>query len=437
LFELRLNAGSLLDYSNPFIVLGSTMKVLCEQGYKHPQVQKILKEKYDLIFFTHMFNECLYGLVHKMNTTVIIYQQSPVFPYLTDVLGTPSPTSFVSSSLVGYGDKMSFKERMWNLLKTSFDSAVVNWYYYPLMEKVYRAALNDPTIPPIKEILKNTSLVLTNSHITYQRPRPYLADIIEVGGMHLVPSKPVPKDLEEFISGGKDGFIFFSMGSALKGSQMPEKYRKMFLNVFSKLKQRVLWKWETDTMEGLPANVKLSKWLPQQDILGHKNLRLFITHGGLGSTTESIYHGVPLLGIPIYGDQPSNLRKANHAGFALPPLSFNDLTEEVLLDAINKALNDPSYRENAKKLSSIFLDQQTKPLERAVFWIEYVLRHQGATHLRSAARDLTNIEYYSTDVIAVLVLFLLISTYINFLILRALVRKCFGSKPVSSSKKNK
>ena len=55
---------------------------------------------------------------------------------------------------------------------------------------------------------------------------------------------------------------------------MPEEYRQKFLNVFSKLKQRVIWKWETEDMTGLPPNVKLSKWLPQQDILGHPNIRL-------------------------------------------------------------------------------------------------------------------------------------------------------------------
>ena len=41
---------------------------------------------------------------------------------------------------------------------------------------------------------------------------------------------------------------------------MPEAYRKIFLDTFAKLKQRVLWKWETETMEDLPPNVKLSKW---------------------------------------------------------------------------------------------------------------------------------------------------------------------------------
>ncbi len=53
------------------------------------------------------------------------------------------------------------------------------------------------------------------------------------------------------------------------GQDMPESMRNIFLHVFSKLKQRVVWKWENDTMENQPENVKLSYWLPQQDILGN------------------------------------------------------------------------------------------------------------------------------------------------------------------------
>jgi glucuronosyltransferase len=54
---------------------------------------------------------------------------------------------------------------------------------------------------------------------------------------------------------------------------MPDAYRRVFLSVFGRLKQRVIWKWETEEMEDLPPNVKLSKWLPQQDVLGHPNIR--------------------------------------------------------------------------------------------------------------------------------------------------------------------
>ena len=219
---------------------------------------------------------------------------------------------------------------------------------------------------------------------------------------------------------------------------MPEKYRRMFLNVFSKLKQRVLWKWETETMPDLPPNVKLNKWLPQPDVLGDKRCRLFITHGGHGSTQEAVYHGVPLIGIPMFGDQPANMRKAESLGYGIT-LEFSELTEDILTDAVNNILQKPEYRENARKLSVIFNDQIDRPLDRAIYWIEYVIRHQGATHLRSAARDLNFFQYFSVDIIATLLTFSIVALVVNFIILRAILCKCFGSngskKAVDKSKK--
>ena len=224
------------------------------------------------------------------------------------------------------------------------------------------------------------------------------------------------QDLEAFISGsGEHGFILFSMGSGLKGSMMPESYRLMFLNVFSKLKQRVLWKWETEQMDGLPPNVKLSKWIPQPDVLGDSRCRLFITHGGHGGTTEAMYHGVPLIGIPMFGDQPANMKKAESLGFAIQ-LEFSELTEEDLLKAVTAILTKPDYTQNVKKLSAIYRDQIDKPLDRAIYWIEYVLRHEGAVHLRSAARDLNFIQYFSLDVIATLLLASIVGLIVNLVV---------------------
>ena len=77
---------------------------------------------------------------------------------------------------------------------------------------------------------------------------------------------------------------------------MPEEKRKLFLRVFAGLRQKVLWKWETERMADKPDNVKLVKWLPQQDILAHKNTRVFITHSGQSSSQETLCHGVPVVG---------------------------------------------------------------------------------------------------------------------------------------------
>jgi glucuronosyltransferase len=80
------------------------------------------------------------------------------------------------------------------------------------------------------------------------------------------------KDLEDFVNGaGDDGFILMSFGSVLRGSELPEATRKVMISAFGRLKQRVLWKWEDDAgIKDLPPNVRLSAWLPQQDLLGKK-----------------------------------------------------------------------------------------------------------------------------------------------------------------------
>jgi glucuronosyltransferase len=66
-----------------------------------------------------------------------------------------------------------------------------------------------------------------------------------------------------------DGVIYFSLGSNVRSNLIPDKKRLAFLEAFSELPQKVLWKWESDILPGQPSNVKIGKWLPQQDILGN------------------------------------------------------------------------------------------------------------------------------------------------------------------------
>ena len=56
-----------------------------------------------------------------------------------------------------------------------------------------------------------------------------------------------------------------------------------------------MWKWESEEMQDKPDNIMLSKWLPQQDILAHPKLKLFITHGGQSSTQEALCHKKPVV----------------------------------------------------------------------------------------------------------------------------------------------
>ena len=98
---------------------------------------------------------------------------------------------------------------------------------------------------------------------------------------------------------------------------MSEDMRKAFVNAFGSLKQKVLWKWETEEMPEKPDNLKLSKWLPQQDILGHPNTKLFISHVGQSSFQESLCHQKPMV-----RNRKSLLLRTKLPTMYLTPLNF-------------------------------------------------------------------------------------------------------------------
>lgn len=60
------------------------------------------------------------------------------------------------------------------------------------------------------------------------------------------------------------------------------------------------------------------------------------------------------------------------------------------------------YAKQIKLMSDRYRDQPQTPLETAIYWTEYVARHKGASHMRSAGLDLSFFAYHSLDVFAFL-----------------------------------
>lgn len=65
-----------------------------------------------------------------------------------------------------------------------------------------------------------------------------------------------------------------------------------------------LWKFEADKLPiDPPKNLRISKFLPQNDLLAHSKLKLFITHAGSLSTQEALWYGKPCVALPVFLDQ--------------------------------------------------------------------------------------------------------------------------------------
>ena len=141
---------------------------------------------------------------------------------------------------------------------------------------------------------------------------------------------------------GDPGFIVLSFGTILRGSTIPEGTRKTFMAVFSRLAQRVLWKFEDpDGVTDVPSNVLLLKWLPPLiDLMAHDRIKLVMTHGGLLTNQEAVWSRVPLIGFPVFGDQSNYVTKAQKDGYALK-LDWKTMTEESLFNAITEIIDNP------------------------------------------------------------------------------------------------
>ncbi|XP_053757471.1 UDP-glucuronosyltransferase 2A2 isoform X1 [Panthera pardus] len=309
----------------------------------------------------------------------------------------PAPASYVPAALSELTDHMTFGERVKNTISYLLQDYIFESYWGE-WNSYYSKVLGRPTT--LCEVMGKAEIWLIRTYWDFEFPRPYLPNFEFVGGLHCKPAKPLPKEMEEFVqSSGEDGIVVFSLGSMVRN--LSDEKANLIASALAQIPQKVLWRYKGKKPATLGANTRLYDWIPQNDLLGHPKTKAFITHGGTNGIYEAIYHGVPMVGVPMFADQPDNIAHMKAKGAAVE-VNINTMTSEDLLNALRTVINEPSYKENATRLSRIQHDQPVKPLDRAVFWIEFVMRHKGAKHLRPAAHDLTWFQYHSFDVIGFL-----------------------------------
>ncbi|XP_050298924.1 UDP-glycosyltransferase UGT5-like [Anthonomus grandis grandis] len=402
-FEEFMKNVNLYDMSNPRAVITHMNKMvsgIMNNTIHHPKMIELTKsEQFDAIIVEQFHQDGLKAYASVFNCHQILFSSMGPNSLVNPIVGNPQPVSYVPHIFSGdFSKDLSAWSRFKNLGFYVMDYLMTTFFRLPFQAEFAKKIC--PDCPPITELRMNASLVLLNSHTSIYPALPLVPNMVEIGGYFIDPPKPLPKDLQEFIANAKDGVIYFSMGSNLKSKDLPEATKNGILKVLGKLKQRVIWKFEED-LPNKPANVLIQKWCPQADILAHPNIKLFITHGGLLSTTETIYHGVPILAIPVFGDQIANAARAVTGGYGLK-LKYQEFTVELFENYLNELLNNPKYSQQVKKRSKIYHDRPMKPREALVYWVEYVIRHNGAPHLRVAGRNLVWYKYFMVDVFAAL-----------------------------------
>uniref|UniRef100_A0A8D1Y9E6 UDP-glucuronosyltransferase n=1 Tax=Sus scrofa TaxID=9823 RepID=A0A8D1Y9E6_PIG len=205
----------------------------------------------------------------------------------------PFPPSYVPVVMSEFNDHMTFTERVNNMLYVVF----LDFWFQTFNEKkwnqFYSEALGRPTT--IFETMGKADMWLIRNYWDFEFPRPLLPNFEFIGGFHCKPAKPLPK---------------------------------------------VLWKYEGKKPDTLGPNTRLYKWIPQNDLLGHPQTKAFITHGGANGVYEAIYHGIPMVGLPLFGDQPDNIAHMTAKGAAVR-LDLDTMSRTDLVNALKQVINNP------------------------------------------------------------------------------------------------
>ncbi|XP_064620792.1 UDP-glucuronosyltransferase 1A5-like [Lineus longissimus] len=291
------------------------------------------------------------------------------------------------------------------------------------VEADFRKYAADKPYSSLYDLACNSELWLLDAAPQLSVPMPEPPNVIHVGGLSSREARPISDPrLKQFVDKAEAGFIFISFGSMLEN--YPSFLQTILLDVMQKLPLKVVWKNAniSNIQNKIPANVFVSDWLPQNDVLGHPNVKLFITHCGSGGQHEALFHAVPMVGVPLWVDQQFNARKLVKFGFGRF-VDSQHLTTDRLLAEIDLVLSNQSYKDNIVSASKMFRDQPMKPRETAAYWIEHVMKY-GGSHLRSSTLDMPWYQLIMVDVLCVLILVLIFSMFVTWMIIRCVCRSC-------------
>ncbi|XP_015723197.1 UDP-glucuronosyltransferase 1-9-like isoform X1 [Coturnix japonica] len=341
----------------------------------------------------------------------------------------PSPLSYVPRLFSFNSDHMTFFQRVENTLIALLEQFYCNGYYRAAIQLSSEVLQRDVSLI---DLLNSASIWLLRYDFVFEYPRPVMPNMVFIGGINCEQKKPLPKEFEAIVNAsGEHGIVVFSLGSMV--SEIPMKKAMEIADALGTVPQTVLWRYTGEVPPNLPKNVKLVKWLPQNDLLAHPKTRAFITHGGSHGVYEGICNAVPMVLMPLFGDQMDNAKRVESRGAGLT-LNILEMTSKDISDALKAVINDKKYKENIQRLSDLHLDRPIHPLDLAVHWVEFVMRHKGAPHLRPAAHDLNWIQYHSLDVFAFLLAVVLLSLFISVKCCMFCCRRCCFKKGRKSKK---
>uniref|UniRef100_A0A673T489 UDP-glucuronosyltransferase n=1 Tax=Suricata suricatta TaxID=37032 RepID=A0A673T489_SURSU len=318
-----------------FVKLMEQLGIKCSYLLRRSDIMDSLKnENFDLVF-VEASDFCSFLVAEKLGKPFV-----SILPTQFGIvdLGLPNPLSYVPVFHSLLTDRMDFWDRVKNFLMF-FDFFMRQWRIQSTYDNAIKEHFPEGSRPVLSHLLKKAELWFVNSDFALEFARPLLPNTVYVGGLMVRPVEPVPQ-VSKTLALNKD----FMQSSSVQSWWLPCQW-ELVVNAFAQLSQGVIWmckasKWPKDVK--LAANVKIVDWLPQNDLLAHPCIRLFVTHGGMNSIMEAIQHGVPMVGIPVLGDHPENMVRVESKKIGVS-IQLKQIKAETLALKMKEVMEDERY----------------------------------------------------------------------------------------------
>ncbi|KAI3413201.1 hypothetical protein GPALN_010702 [Globodera pallida] len=373
-------------------------------------IRRLEAEHFD-VALAEFYNICPFAIFHRIGVKPKLGTMAVPFSQLVGRrFGIPTFSSYVTNALTPMdgGHEMNFWERLCNFYNDLYDWLYLSNLSVNLEQPIVREAFGQ-NFPPLKQIARNVSLFFSNSNQFFEMPRPISNKIINIGGLVEMTTKDLEPEVQAIVDNAQAGAVIVSFGTFANTETMSTKMKRTFLDAFGRFPNyEFIWKIEvSDEQEAKMfakyKNVHPVKWMDQKSLLMHPKVRAFVSHCGLNSVSEAARSGVPILAIPLFGDQLYNAILARMKGIAVQ-LHVGHLNvqgaEQLIWDGLDRVLNDPSYAQNAKILKRKFDQTPFGPKQMLTRWVEFAAEFTDLNELNLPWEDeLGTLAYYSIDVI--------------------------------------
>ncbi|QOD40090.1 egt [Matsumuraeses phaseoli granulovirus] len=259
---------------------------------------------------------------------------------------------------------------------TSEHTLAREWKQLEIVQEMRLKSMYGNNIPSMTKLKQNVVMMFVNVPAIMDNNRPVSANVQYLGGLHLKPANTIhDQQLNEFIN-RKSTVVYVSFGSIVECTSMTYETLAELLRVFQALPYNVLWRVDDSIhlMFNISSNIMTRNWFNQRDILDHDNVKLFVTQGGVQSVDEALDSGVPMVGIPMMGDQFLNVRRLVQLGVA-QSVDLLKLKKEKMLKKIVNIVNNQSYYDRVLNLRTYIRTISVNSARKVLWHTNKILRY--------------------------------------------------------------